>query len=372
MSAERVNQGLRLDFPLLLSTLGLIAVGVLLLFSASNTQELSGPPLESPPGRHGLFALIGFFLMLVVARLDYRLLGSFIRPLYALVIILLMIVPVLGESVNEVRRWINLGLFPLQPSELAKPIVAIALAMYFSDRQTQLGQLKVPLISLGLVLIPAALVFLQPDLGTALIFAGIWMGIAIMAGVRLTHLALFAGIGLVAAPLLLRFVLRSYMRERFVVFLNPGQDPLGAGYNILQSEISVGSGGLFGKGLFNGTQSQLNFLRIQKTDFIFSVLGEELGFIGAMLVFALFALLLFRGLRIAALARDDLGRLLATGIVMMFLGQIFINIGVNIRLLPVTGIPLPFLSFGGSSLLTSLLALGILQSIYVHRRQADW
>ena len=368
----QLKQPLQLDYGLLLSTLGLISVGVLLLVSASNRQELVAPLTSTPPGRQGLYALIGLAAMLIIARIDYRFLGTFAIPLYLGVIFLLAIVPFVGESINEVRRWINLGLFPLQPSELAKPIVAVALAKYFAGHRAQMSQMRTPLLSIGIIVMPVGLVFLQPDLGTTIIFMSIWFGMVIMAGIRFSHLAEFMIAAIIGVWVFSRFAFRSYMHDRIAVFLDPTQDPLGAGYNILQSEISVGSGGLLGKGLFNCTQSQLNFLRIQKTDFIFSVLGEELGFIGAVLVFLLFALLLIRGLRIAAQSQDEFGRLLATGIVMMFLVQIFVNIGVNIRLLPVTGIPLPFISFGGSSLISSLIALGLLQSIYVHRRKADW
>ena len=366
------EKGFRLDFPLIISALGLVTTGVLLLFSASSVRELNGPFIDSPPGHHAFLGLIGLVLMLIMARLDYRLLGAVILPIYLIVILLLVAVPFIGESVNEARRWLNLGLFLIQPSEIAKPILVVMLAKIFADNRTQLSSIRIPIFTVLLAALPATLVFIQPDLGTTVIFGAIWAGIAIMAGIRVRHLALISVLFAVAAPLIVLFAARSYMRDRLLLFLNPELDPLGAGYNILQSEISVGSGGLFGRGLFNGTQSQLNFLRIQKTDFIFSVLGEELGFIGAIFILVLFAILLFRGLHIASHARDDLGRNIAIGIVMMFLCQIFINIGVNIRLLPVTGIPLPFLSYGGSSLLTSLLALGVLQSIYVHRRQTNW
>jgi rod shape determining protein RodA len=194
----------------------------------------------------------------------------------------------------------------------------------------------------------------------------------IMAGVRWFYIGML-GLGAgIAAPLIYFILLRDYMRERFTSFLDPAGDPLGTGYNILQSEIGVGSGGFWGKGFTQGTQSQLHFLRVQSTDFIFSVVGEELGFVGAVILLALFGLLLFRGLRVIALSRDVFGRLLATGIVTMILIEVFINIGVNVRLLPVTGIPLPFISYGGSSLLTLFIALGILQSILLRHKRVEF
>ncbi|MBI2885576.1 MAG: rod shape-determining protein RodA [Chloroflexi bacterium] len=360
------------DLWILLTPLALVLIGLVLLYSASYPQELGGPVMESPPGRQALYALVGFALLLLVARLDYRLLGNAAPGLYALVIVLLGLVLVLGAAAYGSRRWLDLGLFPLQPSELAKPVVALALAKYFAESKGEVGRLRTFVGSLAIVGLPMSLVYFQPDLGTAIVFAVMWLGIAIMGGARLWHLALTAGALVVTAPPAYFFVLKGYMQERIHLFLDPTGDPLGAGYNILQSEISVGSGGLLGKGLLNGTQSQLHFLRVQQTDFIFSVLGEELGFLGALLVFALFALLLLRGVRIATEARDDLGRLLATGVVIALLAQVFINVGVNIRLLPVTGIPLPLISFGGNSLLSVLLSLGVLQSVYAHRQRVDW
>ena len=361
-----------LDFWLVVGPLCLVGIGVLLQYSASYPLDLETSPWASPPVRHGLYALLGIVLGLMVARVDYRLLGNFAPALYIFAVLLLCMVLVVGDSVNEVRRWISFGLVSVQPSELAKLIVTIALAKFLSDIPDDVPRLRHLMGSLGIVALPLGLVFLQPDLGSAVVFTGIWIGMAIMARVRLLHLGLTGLVVILTVPLIYRFALRSYMQQRVLDFLDPAVDPLGAGYNVLQSEISVGSGGLLGKGLLNGTQSQLDFLRVQQTDFIFSVLGEELGFAGAMLVFALFMLVLFRGLHTAFLARDNFGRLLATGIVMMLLVQVFINVGVNIQLLPVTGIPLPFLSFGGSSLLSALLSLGILQSIYAHRHRPDW
>ncbi len=360
----------RFDFVMLGVTLCLVGVGVLLLYSVSHASGLSS--VESPYVRHGIYACIGLLLLIVVARVDYRLLATFAPVLYMGAMAMLLLVLAIGHSTAGVSRWIDLGIFPLQPSELAKPIVAIALARYFVQFKDLSHHPITTLGSLLVVAIPVFLVYRQPDLGTAAVFLGIWVGMAIMGGVPATHLAALGLLVVLALPVAWSFVLHSYMQERVLIFLDPTQDPLGAGYNILQSEISVGSGGLTGKGLLHGTQSQLRFLRIQQSDFIFSVLGEELGFVGAMLVFALYALLLLRGLRIASLARDDFGRLLATGVVMMVLVQVFINVGVNVRLLPVTGIPLPFLSFGGSSLMSLLLSLGVLQSIYSHRLRAHW
>lgn len=363
---------LRFDLWLMLAPFGLVVVGILLIYSASFPQELAGDPWQSPAARHGFYALIGFSLLAILSRIDYRFSGHFAVYLYVAAMLLLVAVLFIGESVNGVRRWVDLRLFLLQPSEIAKLVVVVVLARFFSQFRQDLHKPHYVALSLAIVALPMGLVYLQPDLGTAVVFAGIWWGMAIIAGMRLIYLVGLFASAAAAIPILFNYVLHGYMQQRLYTFLDPALDPLGAGYNILQSEISVGSGGLLGKGLLNGTQSQLHFLRVQQTDFIFSVLGEELGFLGAALVFALFVLLLLRALRTAVHARDDYGRLLAAGIVMMVLTQVFINVGVNVRLLPVTGIPLPFLSFGGSSLITMLLAVGLLQSIYVHRQRADW
>lgn len=362
----------QLDWALLVTPLLLTATGVLLVFSASFPQGLANGIASSPAFRHGANALAGVLIMLLVARLDYRVFRTFAVHIFIGALLLLGVVDLVGQSVGGVKRWIDLGFFQVQPSEMAKFATVVILARLFADFKQHITGIRVFVFSILVVLVPCGLVFLQPDLGTAVVFIAIWFGMCIMAGVRPVYLIGLVAMAAVSMPLTFYLVLKEYQRERFHTFLDPSVDPLGAGYNILQSEISVGSGGLLGKGLLNGTQSQLHFLRVQQTDFIFSVLGEELGFVGALAVFALFMLMLWRGLEAAQRAQDDFGRLLATGVVVMVLTQVFINIGVNIRLLPVTGIPLPFLSFGGSSLLTMFFAMGVLQAVYRKRRKPDW
>jgi rod shape determining protein RodA len=255
---------------------------------------------------------------------------------------------------------------------VTKLVLIVVLAKYFSDRQESMASLKTFVASLLIALVPTALVLAEPDLGSAVILLAIWLTMVIMAGARFTHVLGLIASCAIAMPFLLIGVINDYQRERIATFLDPESDPLGSGFNTLQSEIGIGSGGLFGKGLTEGTQTQLDYLRTQTTDYIFSVLGEELGFLGAMVLFALFVILLLRGLQSASLCPDPFGRLIATGVVTFILFQVFINVGVNIRLLPVTGIPLPFISQGGSSLVTLFIALGILQSIRIHKRLAGW
>jgi rod shape determining protein RodA len=227
-------------------------------------------------------------------------------------------------------------------------------------------------VSLAHVLVPVALIYAQPDLGTAIVLGCIWLGMVIMAGARLRHIFAIAVPALLAAPVAWLYLLQDYQRERVMVFLDPYRDPLGGGYNPIQSLVSVGSGGLWGKGLAAGTQSQLHFLRIQHTDYIFSVLGEELGFVGAVLFFALLAVVLLRMIGIAARSPEPFGQLVVVGVVVMLFSQSFINVAMNTGLMPVTGIPLPFISSGGSSLLTLFLALGLVQSVAGHSKRVTF
>ncbi len=362
----------RFDPWLLAAAAGLLAYGLVMIWSAAASGNTPDDPLESPVARQLLFGLAGLALFFLVCFVDYRLFGHLAETFYAVTIALLVLVLLVGDATYGARRWINFGPIPVQPSELAKLTLILTLAKIFTVYQEQVRSLRVFGLSLGATLPFLALVYAQPDLGTDLILGAIWFGMAVMAGVRLRYLLGLAALGIASAPLAFRYLLRDYMRERLMVFFNPMLDPLGAGYNVRQSEISVGSGGLFGRGLGQGSQTQLNFLRVQYTDFIFSVIGEELGFVGAMVLFGLFILLLFRGIRAGMLAGDDFGRLVATGIVVQIFSQAFINIGANSRLLPVTGIPLPLISYGGSSLLTTLLSLGLLESIVMRHKRLEF
>jgi len=341
-----------------------------MLFSTSNASLKEGVPfLETPVGRQLLSIFLGLGLFAALAALDYRLWGYVAPILYILLIGLLVAVLVPGEGIHGTRRWINLGTLPFQPSEAAKLLLILTLGKYLSDNLGTMKRWRTLASAAGLLAAPAVLIYLQPDLGTLVIFGAIWMGMVAMAGARVLHLGLLAGSGVVLVPFVYSHVLKDYMRERLAAFVDPGQDPWGIGYNILQSQISVGSGGFWGKGLGMGTQSQLNFLRVTNTDFIFSVLSEELGFLGALLLLALFTILLLRGLGIALRAKENYGRLVAVGVVGMLLVQVFINVGVNVSLIPVTGVPLPLISYGGNSLITVLSSLGLLQSIAIRHRR---
>jgi rod shape determining protein RodA len=361
------------DFALLVLAAALVAYGSLLLYSASHNAYPDGiSGLSHPVAKQALFAIFGLLIMGLVAFMDYRAFGQMAPLLYGMALLILVAVLVFGESAFGSRRWITIAGTQVQASEVAKVLTIIALARYLADRQREIVQVRVFLSSLLLAAVPAGLVMVEPDMGTAIIFGAIWVGMVLMAGARPRHLLILGGFLLASIPFLTLAVLGDYQRDRLVLFFNPNSDPLGGGFNILQAEISVGSGGVFGKGLTEGSQTQLDFLQTPTTDYIFSVLGEELGLIGAVVLLALFTALLFRTLRVASLARDQFGRLVATGVAVMILFQVFINIGVNIRLLPVTGIPLPFISQGGSSLIMLFAAMGLLQSILLRHRQIEF
>ncbi len=361
------------DYGLLLLAGVLVAYGGLLIYSASLTAYPDGiAGLNHPVVKQALFAAFGLTMMAIIAWMDYRVFGQMAPALYALAILILVVVLFLGESVFGSRRWITVGGTHIQASEVAKLLTIIALARFLADRQHQITRVRVFLASLALAALPAALVAAEPDMGTAIIFGAIWVGMVIMSGARVRHVLIVTGFLLAAIPFAALAILGDYQRDRIALFFNPNSDPLGGGFNILQGEISVGSGGVFGKGLTNGSQTQLDFLQTPATDYIFSVLGEELGLIGALVLLTLFTALLFRTIRVAGLARDQFGRLLATGIAIMILFQVFINIAVNIRLLPVTGIPLPFISQGGSSLIMLFIALGLLQGVLLRHRRLEF
>ncbi len=358
------------DPILMLAALALVSLGALLIYSASLNQ-LGTPSmgdLAHPVTRQGAFAVVGLLVALGIARANYRALGVLSVAMYIAAIAVLAFVVIAGDATYGSRRWIEIGGTPVQPSEVAKLVVIIALAKYLSDHQESIGDVKVFLTSLVMAAVPALLVFAQPDLGSAVIFAMIWLGMVLAAGARWRHVAYLVGAALVSVPFVFVGLVTDYQRERIATWLDPESDPLGAGFQSLQAQIGIGSGGMFGKGLTEGGQTQLDYLRTETTDYVFSVLGEELGFVGALVLFSLFIILLWRALRVAELSRDLFGRLLATGMVIFILLQAFINIGVNVGLLPVTGIPLPFVSQGGSSLITLFICLGILQSILMRRR----
>jgi rod shape determining protein RodA len=361
----------RFDYIMVFSAIGLVIFGLLLIYSGSrNVYEGPTFSIANPVMKQAMFAIVGIILMLVISRFDYHYLTHYWWVLYGGSIAVLIGVYLFGQTEFGATRWFEFGPIQLQPSEFAKIAVIVTMAHFFHQWGGDAKELKPFLLSLAIAMPVVGLVFIQPDLGTSLIFLSIWLGVVVVAGVSRNHLLVLGALCIAALPFAWAFVVEDYQVERISVLINPYEDRggLGAGYNPIQAEIAVGSGGLTGKGLTNGEQTQLDYLKVPTRDFIFSVLAEEMGFVGAMGLFSLYVLVLMRGIRAAQIAGDAIGQLIAVGIVIMIMMQAFINIAVNLGIFPVTGLPLPFVSQGGSSLVSLFLALGVLQSIIMRHR----
>ena len=349
----------------------LVTIGLLVIWSTS--FKATKLQQSSDVWHQAVFALAGLVAFFAAARSDYRTWSKLSAWLYGLMIVLLGAVLVTQHAVLGAQRWINLGFLQFQPSEFAKLILIVTLAKFFAQYYDVLDQPKYLALSLAYLVVPMALVMKQPDLGTALVLVAIWLAMALTSRVRKLHLFILAGVGAALLPFGLK-LLKPFQRARLETFINPTADPLHTGYNAVQSTITVGSGQVFGRGLAAGSQSQLNFLPslAQHTDFIFAVLNEKMGFVGGALLLLLFGVLIFRGVQIAYAAQDRFGMFLAVGIVAMILFHVFINAGMNMGIAPVTGIPLPFVSYGGTSLIIGMLALGLLESVAVRRKKLQF
>jgi rod shape determining protein RodA len=314
-------------------------------------------------------ALIAF---VIATAFDYKWLKTFAWPLYVLQLGLLAGTLAIGHGVGGAARWISIGPFDFQFSELAKILMIVVLANYLGARQGRLGSITSILGACILVAPPWILVMLQPDLGTSLVLVAILVGMLFMSGASLRWLGTMAGIVLAGLPFIWTYVLRDYQKQRLTAFLDPASDVQGAGYQLYQSQIAVGSGGWLGKGLTNGSQNQLNFLPVQESDFVAAIYLEELGFIGAMILLVLFAALLWRLLVAGWRSKDPFGMMFATGLASMILFQLIVNLGMVVGIMPITGIPLPFVSHGGASLISLAIGLGIIQSINIRQTRAEW
>jgi rod shape determining protein RodA len=357
------------DWLILGVTVLLTALGIMVIYAASFKATAIATPFDAR--NQVIYAILGVGVLIGVAKLDYRTWPKLSLWLYLVMIAMLMLVGAVGKSSLGATRWINIGFFQFQPSELSKIILAIVLAKFFADNYDRMNRLRYLLTSFVVVLPPIVLVLLQPDLGTALVFFFIWLAMVLVSHARKLQLLGMGAVGVAMFPLLLK-VMKPYQRHRLQVFLNPTADPLHTGYNVVQAQIAVGSGELFGRGLASGSQSQLNFLPSQYTDFVFAVLAEKLGFIGAVLLLVLFGILIGRGLIAAYRAQDRFGMFLAVGIVAMILFHVVINVGMNMGIMPVTGIPLPFISYGGTSLIVAMIAVGLLESIAVRHKKIEF
>lgn len=355
----------RFDYILFATVLILIIFGILMIRSA--TQDAIDPDLIRRVPDQITFAIAGVIAMFIFAAIDYRLWAGLHTWLYILMLILLLLVFFFGvEGDGGARRWLNLGI-RIQPSEIGKIIIIITLSYHLSQSYQQLDKISTVIRSLIHVALPVSLILIQPNLGTSIVFMVLWAAIIWSAGLRLRHIFIFGFIFLLVAPFAYT-QLEDYQRSRITTFLNPQSDP-DAFFNIDQSLISVGSGGIVGKGYASGTQNTGRFLRVRHTDFIFSVIAEEFGLAGCIAVLGLLAVVLMRILRAAQLAQDPFGSMICYGVAALIFFQTVVSIGMNLALLPVTGLTLPFISSGGTSLLFIMIGIGLVQSIVIRRRR---
>jgi rod shape determining protein RodA len=353
------------DYILFGTTLLLIIFGILMIRSA--TIGAIDPDIINRVPDQIQYAIIGIILVFTLAAIDYRVLGGMHIWLYIVMIGLLVLVQLLGVVGDAgAQRWINVGI-RIQPSEIGKILIIITLGYHLSQRYHEIGDLKTLFTSLLHVAVPAGLVFIQPNLGTTIVFMVIWFALVWAAGLRLKHIVLFLLAIMLAMPLLWS-QMQDYQKSRITTFLNPEGDPTSY-FNIRQAIISIGSGGFLGKGYANGTQSQLRFLRVRHTDFIFSVISEEFGFVGGLVVMGLLGVVILRILRGAQMAYDPLGSMICYGVAAIIFFQTVVSIGMNLSILPVTGLTLPFISSGGTSLLSILAGVGLAESVIIRRRR---
>ncbi|HEX2495639.1 MAG TPA: rod shape-determining protein RodA [Gaiellaceae bacterium] len=372
-TARAVSFVRRLDWVMLAAVAGLVGFG-LWAVDGITRQDIPGDP-DFYVTRQTVFALMGVVGLVGALFVDPSHLRRFRKAVYGLLIAMLLVVMVVGTEVRGSTRWIDLGFFQFQPSEFGKLLLAIFVAALLAERGRRVTEARTTLVVLGAAAVPTLLVFLQPDIGTALVYGAIVLAALFFAGTRWRDLAVVAAVGAIVASFVLWAgpaigveVLEPYQRDRLTAFTNPSKSPRGAAYNINQSITAVGSGGLDGRGVTGATQTRLDYLPEHETDFVFAALSEQRGFVGASILLCLYLLLLWRGIRVIATARDPFAATLAGAIVFGLLFQTFVNIGMTIGIAPITGIPLPFVSVGGSAMVTNLIAVGVLQAIAVRRR----
>jgi len=354
---------------LITTTVALTIYGLFMVYSATR-QSLAS--LGEDPGfylkKQLAFLMLGVIAMVVAAGFDYRLAKVYAPIIYgATVLLLLLVLTPLGDETAGAQRWINLFGFQFQPSEFAKLAVLALLAAYLSEIRGEPG-LEHMVRAAAIAVAPMFLIFVQPDVGTMLVFASMLLGLLVVRGARLMHLGILLLAAVVAMFIAFQVgIVKDYQIARLTAFADPSADPLRAGYNKAQAEIAIGAGGLTGRGYLQGTQTNLDFVPEQHTDFIFTVVGEELGFIGGMFLLGLYAVLIWRGFRTALMSRDSFGTLLAAGITVMWAFQVFINVGMTVGIMPITGIPLPFVSYGGTSLLVNFISAGLVLNVHMRR-----
>lgn len=344
-----------INWPLTICIFLLLCIGILIIFSTSATLAF----------QQFAYAIVGIILFFTISGSDYRIIRGLVKPALVVVFLLLVMVSIIGFETRGSVRWIPLGFFNIQPSEFAKPIIILFLASFWSER---ISTWKNIFISLAWVFPILFLIFRQPDLGTTLTIASVWFIMLFVSKISFKKILLIVLLVAIVLPMGW-FVLHDYQRQRILTFLSPGTDPLGQGYNIIQSTIAVGSGNFFGRGLGRGTQSRLQFLPEYRTDFVFASIAEELGFLGSVMIISIYSFIVVYCFWVGNRSDTYFGSLISIGVAGMILFQTIVNIGMNTGILPVTGITLPLLSYGGSSLLATLISLGLVSSVAKYRLQ---
>lgn len=359
-SGRRILYRLHIDLPLLIGIILLSALGMFVLYSAGDKSiELVN--------RQVVRLFIAFIVMMAVAQINPSTLKHWAPWIFGIGMLMLIAVLLLGEIGKGAQRWLNLGLFRFQPSELMKVAVPIMTAWYLAEAALPPRRSRL-FIATVIVIVPTLLIAKQPDLGTALLIASSGFFVLLLAGLGWKLILSVITLMTASTPIFWNYLLHDYQQQRILTFLNPETDPLGSGYHIIQSTIAIGSGGLYGKGWLNGTQSHLDFLPERSTDFVFAVFSEEFGFLGTLLLLAIYIAVISRGIVIAVNAQDTFSRLVAGSLTLTFFVYVFVNIGMVSGILPVVGLPLPLISYGGTSMVTIMAAFGILMSIQTHRR----
>ncbi len=359
-----------LDPTLLLMTLALSAFGALMIFSSTaSKQEAAGGDPAMFMKRQIAYIIAGVVALLIVSFFDYRHVRALAPVVYGVTALaLILVLTPLGDVQNNARSWFNFGLFQIQPSEFAKLALIVAMSAWMAERKGDIRWLDLA-FCLGMIAVLGALIFVEPDLGGTMVIVGIFFVMLLVGGAKLRHFIALGLLGTVAIVGALQMdIVEDYQIERITAFLDPNPDVRSEGYNLTQAKIAIASGGLRGKGVGSeNTQTDLDFVPEQHTDFIFTAVGEQLGFVGGAALLGLFAILIWRSLRIAAMARDTFGTLVAAGIAGMWAFQLFVNVGMTMGIMPITGLPLPFVSFGGSGLLMNFMAVGLLLNIHMRR-----
>ena len=352
----------KIDWLLMLSVLLLLVIGLITLYSIRSNDSVNYFQ------RQLLFASVGFFLIILISFFDYRILKNYspiLILLYLVALALLIAVLIIGAKTRGVLGWIKLGPINFQPVEFIKLVLVLMLSKYFSTRHIEMYRIRHIIVSGIYVVVPFILISLQPDLGSALILISIWIGIMLVAGIKIRHLIILAFLAIIIFVGSWFWLLKDYQQNRIISFLNPQSDPYGHGYNVVQSLIAVGSGGISGLGMEKATQGQLDFLPEQQADFIFATFAEQWGLIGVAILFIIYGFMFYRMILISINSSNNFARLFVSGVLIMIFIQIIINIGMNMSLLPVIGIPLSLISYGGSNLIVVLISFGIIQSIKV-------